>query len=150
MHKSPHRKKEKPLSTDEKWMVVQVFHQCDEERSTTPYIETQDALSQTSTYTGVGRRQVVEIIQHFRETGNVPPVAKAGNKTVHKRQIPVSIETSISEFILNRHLAGEICNARHIQDLLQERLNKNISNKSICNHRERMGLTSELVKKHVH
>lgn len=101
----PHRKRRKPLSIDEKWMVVQVFQQCDEERSKVPYIETRDAHSWTSTYTAVGRRQVVEIIKYFRETGNVPPVAKAGNQTVHKRQIPVSLETEIREFILNRHIA---------------------------------------------
>lgn len=141
MFHSPHRKSGKPLSIDEKWMVVQVFQQCDEERSKAPYIETRDAHSRTSTYTGVGRRQVVEIIKYFRETGNVPPVAKAGNQTVHKRQIPVSLDTEIREFILNRHVAGEACNAKHIQDLLKERLNKEIPHKSICDHLQRMGLS---------
>ena len=42
---------------------------------------------------------------------------------------------------MNRHLAGEACNARHIQDLLRERLNKDVPNKSICDHLQRMGLS---------
>jgi hypothetical protein len=29
MFQYPHRKRSKPLSIDEKWMVVQVFQQCD-------------------------------------------------------------------------------------------------------------------------
>ena len=128
-------------------MVVQVFQQCDEERSTAPYIETKDAHSRTSTYTGVGRRQVVEIILDDRETGDVPPTASACNRTVHKRQIPVLIETSISEFILNRHLAGVACNAKHIQDLLRVHSHPEVSNKSICTHRGRMGLSYSRTRK---
>jgi len=147
MHKSPHRKRGKPLSTDEKWMVVQVFYQCDEERSTIPFVDTQDAHSRTATYTGVGRRQVVQIIQHFRETGEIPSPAKAGNRTVHQRQIPVSIETEVREFILDRHVAGEICNARHIQDLLKERLHKELSNKGICKYLQRIGFSYSRTRK---
>jgi len=97
MHKSPYRKKGKPISTDEKWMVVQVFHQCDEERSAGPYVETQDAHTRTSSYTGIGRRFVPKIIQHFRANGDVPPPAEAGNRTTHPQDIPISQTTKIRE-----------------------------------------------------
>lgn len=140
MHKSPYRKRGKPLSTDEKWMVVQVFHQCDEERSACPYVETQDAHTRTSSYTGIGRRQVVKIIQHFRATGDVPPPAKAGNRTAHPTDIPISLETKIRELILSKHLSGEVCNSKHIEDFLKLHLKKQISHRTICNHLQRMGL----------
>jgi len=38
----------------------------------------------------IGCRQVVKIIQHFRETGEVPPPAYACNRTTHPQDIPYS------------------------------------------------------------
>ena len=106
------RKKGKPLSIDEKWMVIQVYQKCNEERDQTPYVATEDAHSRTANYTGVGRRQVVEIIRHFQETGCVVPSSSAGNRMVHYTNIPSIAEEQIRQFIFERHLAGEVCNAR--------------------------------------
>ena len=147
MHKSPHRKKGKPLSTDEKWMVVQVFQQCDKERSTTPYVETQDAHTRTSAYTGVGRRQVVNILKYYKDTNKVPPLTMVGNQTVHGTNIPNSVEASIRQFILDRHIRGEICNANHIQDFLNEKLQREIPLRTIREHLSRMGFIYSRTRK---
>ncbi len=69
MPDSPYRKRGKPLSVAEKWIVVQVFNRCDEERAKSPVVETKDARTRTSKYTGIGRRQVVEIVSHYKKTG---------------------------------------------------------------------------------
>ena len=77
------RKRGKPLCAEEKWMVVNVFSRCAEERQQRRAVHTVDPYRRTATYTGVGRRQVVDILQHFREHGQVPPAARAGNHTIH-------------------------------------------------------------------
>ena len=76
-------------------MVVQVFQQCDKERSTTPYVETQDAHTRTSAYTGVGGRQVVNILKYYKDTNKVPPLTIVGNQTVHETNIQNSQKSEI-------------------------------------------------------
>lgn len=143
------RKKGKPLSIDEKWMVIQVYQKCNEERDQTPYVATEDAHSRTANYTGVGRRQVVEIIRHFKETGCVVPSSSAGNRTVHHTNIPSIAEEQIRQFIFERHLAGEVCNANHIQDLLKEMLKREIPLRTMQNHLDRMGFSYARTRKKV-
>ncbi len=143
------RKKGKPLSIDEKWMVIQVYQKCHEERDQTPYVATEDAHSRTANYTGVGRRQVVEIIRHFKETGCVIPSSSAGNRMVHYTNIPSIAEEQIRQFIFERHLAGEVCNANHIQDLLKEMLKREIPLRTIQNHLDRMGFSYARTRKKV-
>ncbi len=133
------RKKGKPLSIAEKWMIVQVYQKCNEERDQSICVTTEDAHSRTANYTGVGRRQAVEIIKHFKETGHVPPPSSAGNRTVHPANIPSTAEEKIRQFIFERHLIGEVCNAKHIQDLLQEELKREVPLRSIQRHLDRMG-----------
>ena len=106
-------------------MIVQVFKQCDKERSTTPYVETQDAHTRTSAYTGVWGRQVVNILKYYKDTNKVPPLTIVGNQTVHETNIKNSVEASIRQFILDRDIRGEICNANHIQDFLNEKVARN-------------------------
>ncbi len=141
------RKKGKPLSLDEKWMVVQVFQQCNGEREQSPYVKTTDAHSRTASYTGVGRRQVVEIIKHFKETGDVPPPSLPGNRTVHQTNIPPIVEAEIRQCIFGKHLAGEICNSNHIQDLLQKILQRDIPLRTIQAHLDRMGFSYSRTRK---
>ncbi len=147
MHKSLYRKRGKPLTTGEKWIVVQVFHQCNEERKMASHVGTRDAHTRTSKYTGIGRRQVVEIIRHFKKTGNVPPPAIAGNRTVHQTNIPSIVEEHIRKFIFDKHIAGEVCNSKHISDLLMEHLKRDIPHKTICDHLQRMGFDYSRTRK---
>jgi len=79
-------------------MVVQVFSHCDEERRNTRTVPTQDAHSRTAYYTGVGRRQVVEIIRHFKETGEVAETTVSGNRSVHA---PISLGWSNPTFVIS-------------------------------------------------
>lgn len=147
MHDIPTRKRGKPLSPDEKWLVVRVFNQCAEERRTHRSVQTQDAHSRTARYTGVGRRQVVEIVCHFKATGQVPPATRAGNRSGHALTIPPLVESSIRDFILQRHLAGEVCNTNHIQDLLLAQLHREVPKRTIRDHLRRMGFTYARTKK---
>lgn len=141
------RKKGKLLSIDEKWMVIQVFQQCHFEREQSPYIETTDAHRRTAGYTGVGRRQVVEIIKHFKETGEIPPSKLPGNRTVHKTNIPPIVEKEIRQFIFEKHLVGEVCHSNHIQDLLQKILKREIPLRTIQDHLDRMGFSYSRTRK---
>ena len=143
----PSRKRGTPLSKDEKWMVIQVFSQCNQERREARSVATKDAHSRTAHYTGVGRRQVVEIIRHFKETGAVAETTASGNRDVHTTNIPELVDPHIREFILQRHLAGEICNANHIQDLLQQHLARTIPTRTIRQHLNRMGFSYARTKK---
>ena len=120
-------------------MVVQVFEQCNRERSEEAVVNTADAHSRTAYYTGVGRRQVVTIIQHYHKTGDIPPPSLPGNRITHQTNIPEVVEEDIRHFIFKRHLNGEICNSNHIQDLLKESLQREIPLRTIQNHLDRMG-----------
>ena len=103
--------------------------------------------ARTAYYTGVGRRQVVEIIRHFKDTGEVAETPASGNRSVHVTNVPSLAEPTIRDFILRRHLAGEICNANHIQDLLQQRLDRTIPARTIRYHLNRMGFSYSRTKK---
>lgn len=143
----PLRKRGSPLSIDEKWMVVRVFNRCNEERKRQNQIETKDAHTRTSYYTGIGRRQVVHIICHFKKTGDVPPLTLSGNRSVHPTNIPLLAEHHIRHFIFTRHLSGEICNANHVQDFLCALLKREIPKRTIRAHLTRMGFTYSRTKK---
>jgi hypothetical protein len=143
----PSRTRGTPLSRDEKWMVVRVFHQCNEERRHQDSIATRDAHSRTSQYMGIGRRQVVRIIEHFKETGDVPPATPPGNRSVHPTTIPSLAESQIRQFIFTRHLRGEICNANHVQDFLGDLLKRDVPKRTIRAHLTRMGFTYSRTKK---
>ncbi len=139
MNKPLYRKKGKPLSTEEKWMVVNVYYQCDEERAEGKYTETEDAHTRTSNYTGIGRRQVVDIIRYYNETGDVPIPTRAGNRTVHQTHIPSFVEEHIRKLILDKHLSGAVCTAHHVQDLLKDILPREVPHRTVCDHLKRMG-----------
>ena len=143
----PIRKRGKALTIDEKLMVVRVFDKCNEEKRNGNDIAPKDAYSRTSRYTGVGRRQVVEIIRYFRETGEVSKPAQVGNLCYHITNIPSLSEPYIRNFIFNRHLSGQICNATHVQDFLREHLHREIPKRTIRAHLNRMGFTYSRTKK---
>lgn len=133
------RKRGKPLSAEEKWMVVSVFSRCDEERRQGHAVRIIDPYQRTASYTGVGRRQVVEIMHHFRETGQIPPARRAGNHTTHATTIPSGTDADLRTFILSQHRDGIAINARHVQDFLLERLGRTIPEQTIRDHLQRLG-----------
>jgi hypothetical protein len=133
------RKRGKPLSTEEKWMVVSVFLRCDEERRQGHVVRTVDPYQRTASYTHVGRRQIVEIMQHFRETGQVPPARRAGNHTTHVTNIPSVTDADLRALILSQHREGIAINAPHVQDFLHERLGRTIPEPTVRDHLRRLG-----------
>lgn len=133
------RKRGKPLSAEEKWMVVSVFARCDAERRQGHAIRTIAPYQRTASYTRVGRRQVVEIMQYFRETGQVPPLRRAGNHTTHATNIPSVADVDVRTFILSKHRDGIAMNARHVQDFLNQRLGRTIPEPTIRDHLRRLG-----------
>jgi hypothetical protein len=97
----PIRKRGKALTIDEKLMVVRVFDKCNEEKRNGNDIDPKEAYSRTSCLTYVGRRQVVEIIRYFFDTGEVSKPAQVGNRSVHITNIPEQTEPYIRHFIFN-------------------------------------------------
>ena len=142
-----YRKKGKPLSIDDSLLVIQVFQHCNIENELSNTVQTRDAHSRTANYTGVGRRQVVEIIKYFKESGNVLPSLPTGNRTVHQTNITPTVEEDIRQFIFKRHLKGEVCNASHIRDILKEILKREIPLRTIQNHLDRMGFSYSRTRK---
>ena len=53
-------------------MVINVFSRGAQERQQSGTVGTRDPYQRTAGYPGVGRRQIVEIVHHFRQTGQVP------------------------------------------------------------------------------
>ena len=145
-HVIPPHKRGKPLVYEEKWLIVRIFSRYydERERAKEESEQAQDArlvdpYQRTSYYTGIGRRQIVEILKHFRETGQVPLPAHVGNRINHATIIPASIEAQIRTFILTQHREGAAVNANHVQDLLQEVLGRIIPKQTIRDHLKRMG-----------
>lgn len=133
------RKRGKPLTTEEKWLVVNVFSRCYEERQHPHPLGTVDVYQRTATYAGVGRRQVVEIIRHFHKPGEVPPPAPGGNHTNHTTAIPCCVDSRLREFMLTKHCEGVAINAHHIQDFLHELGGRDIALQTIRDHLRRLG-----------
>lgn len=147
MDNPSYRKKGKPLSKEEKWLVVNVYHQCAQERKDGKYTETKDAHTRISNYTRIGRRQVVEIIRHYNETGSVQGPTTAGNRVAHQTNIPLLAEEYIRQLIFDKHLNGAVCTANHIQDLLKNILQRDIPHTTICEHLHRMGFNYSRTRK---
>ena len=133
------RKRGKPLSAEEKWMVVSVFSRCDEERQQGQIVRTVDPYQRTASYTHVGRRQVVEIMQYFRQTGQIPPARRVGNQITHVTTIPPVIDADLRAFILSQHRDGIALNTRHIQDFLHQKLGRTVPEQTIRDHLRRLG-----------
>lgn len=133
------RKRGKPLCAEEKWMVIKVFSCCARERQQSSSVHTVDPYQRTAAYTGVGRRQVVEIMRHFRQTGQVCTATRAGNRISHPTTIPSGTNPGLREFILTKHCEGIAITARHVQDFLQEALGREVAQQTIRDQLRRLG-----------
>jgi transposase len=133
------RKRGKPLCVEEQWMVINVFSRCAQERQHSGTVGTLDPYQRTASYPGVGRRQVVEIMHHFRQTGQVPMGVQEGNHLSHRTAIAPCTDSGLREFILRKHCEGVAITARHVQDFLHEVLGQEIAQQTIRDHRRRLG-----------
>jgi transposase len=98
-----------------------------------------NAYERASYYSGVSRKVVVEIVSYFRKTGTVQPQVKAGNTSNHKTLINSNATGRIRQFIFERHRNGESCNAKHIQDLLEQEFQLKIHLRTVQHNLNRLG-----------
>lgn len=128
----------KPLTTEEKWIVLNVYQRCREEHKQ-QNLPLSEVYERSAYYAGVSRKVVVDIVAHFRKTGSVSPVAEAGNRINHQTSVPSKASSRIRQLIFDRHREGAICNAKHIGDLLEKEFNLTPHLTTIRRHLTRMG-----------
>ena len=63
------RKRGRPLTYEEKWMVHHVFEILEKEKYEVGLIQIEDPYSLTSKYTGVARSIVANVVKAVRDTG---------------------------------------------------------------------------------
>ena len=135
--KSP-RKRGRPLTYEEMWMVYHAFKSFFETKINNSVIIVDDPYTVTSKYTGVSRTKVTNIVKSVKESGNVPKLAMPGNR-YHATTVPVSASRRIREFVFERHHDGSICNAKHIAVLMKEEFKLGIPERTLQRHLVRMG-----------
>lgn len=140
------RKRGRPLTYEEKWMVYHAFESFERNKSDGSVIVVEDPYSVTSAYTGVARTTVANIVTSVRETGRVPPLTLPGNRH-QMTAIPISTEARIREFVFERHREGVICNAKHIVALLKDAFALDIQDRTMRRHLARMGFVWSHTKK---
>jgi len=132
-------KQGKALTSEEKWMVLNVFLNCEKERKLSKTVKTVDAYKRVSRYTGVSRKIVVEIASYFKKNGTIPPTILSGNRTNHSNIIDPSITERVRRFIFDRHRGGEACNAKHIQDILNDEFKLKVHIRTVRRYLNRWG-----------
>jgi transposase len=130
------RKRGKPLTPEEKWIVHHVFKILEKEKKEGIHIG--DPYSLTSKYTGVARSVVANIAKSVRETGKVPLSLSPGNR-MQPAIIPFTMEGRIREFIFEKHRQGSVCNATHVKALLKDEFGIAVHERTIRRHLGRMG-----------
>lgn len=128
----------KPLSQPEKWLVLNVYQRCKEEAELSN-LPVSNVYERAAYYAGVSRKVVVKIVANFRKTGQVPGPENAGNKNNHKTLIDLNETCRIREFIFERHREGQSCDAKHIQDVLQDEFHLNINLRTVRRNLNRLG-----------
>jgi transposase len=134
----PPRKRGRPLTYEEKWMVYYAFESFERNKSDESVIVVEDPYAVTSSYTGVARTTVANIVKSVRKSGSVPQLSLPGNRN-QMTAIPISTEARIREFVFERHREGAICNAKHIVALLKDEFALEIQDRTMRRHLARMG-----------
>ena len=134
------RKRGRPLTYEEKWLVQHVFETFATKKKEGGIIriEEEDPYSLTSKYTGVARSVVATISKSVRQTGRVPVSTSPG----HRQQptaIPLSTAGQIREFIFEQHRQGTICHAKHVNALLKDTCGLDVHERTMQRHLRRMG-----------
>jgi len=132
------RKRGRPLTYEEKWMVQHVFETLAKEKNAEAIIQRHDPYRLTSKYTGVARSLVATIIKAVRQTGNVPVSTPLGNRH-QPTTIPVAAEGRIRELVFEKHRQGTICHAKHVHALLKEAFGLDVHERTVQRHLKRMG-----------
>lgn len=132
------RKRGRPLTYEEKWMVQQVFETVEKEKTEGAIVRMRDPYSLTSQYTGVARSIVATIAKSVRHTGQVPLLTSPGNRQ-QPSAISVSAEGRIREFVFEKHRQGTICNAKHVHALLKDEFGLEVHERTVQRHLSRMG-----------
>lgn len=132
------RKRGRPLTYEEKWMVYNAFKCFEEDKAKKGMIVVEDVYSITSHYTGVSRPSVAKIVKSVRESGSVPKLRLPGNR-YQPTAVPVSAEERIRTFVYERHRDGSICNTNHIRVLLKDEFRLDIQPRTLQRHLGRMG-----------
>lgn len=128
----------KPLSQSEKWLVLNVYQRCRAEAESSN-LPVSTVYERAAYYAGVSRKVVVEIVANFRKTGEVPESGNAGNTSNHKTLIGLNETSRIREFIFERHREGQSCDAKHIQDVLQEEFQLHMNLRTVRRNLNRLG-----------
>ena len=142
----PPRKRGRPLTYEEKWMVYYAFKAFERNKADSSVIVVEDPYSVTSSYTGVSRTTVAGIVKSVRESGRVPQLRSPGNR-IQTTAVPVSAEARIREFVFDRHREGAICNGKHIAALLKDEFGLEIQERTMRRHLARMGFCWSQTKK---
>jgi hypothetical protein len=66
------RKRGRPVTYEEKWMVDSAFESLERNKADGSIIVVEDPYAVTSSYTGVSRTTVANIVKSVRESGSVP------------------------------------------------------------------------------
>jgi len=132
------RKRGRPLTYEEKWIVQHVFETFEKEKNAGAIVQIQDPYSLTSKYTGVARSIVATIAKSVRQTGHVPLATPLGNRQ-QPTAIPLSIEGRIRELVFEKHRQGTICHAKHVKALLKDECGLDVHERTVQRHLRRMG-----------
>src|SRR2546422_6375113 len=132
------RKRGRPLTYEEKWMVQQVFETLAQDKSAEPSLQRHDPYSLTSQYTGVARSLVATITKAVRQTGNVPVSTPLGNRH-QPTTIPLAAEGRIRELVFEKHRQGTICQAKHVHAPLKDAFGLEVHERTVQRHLKRMG-----------
>jgi transposase len=132
------RKRGRPLTYEEKWMVQHVFEALEKEKNAEAIIQRHDPYSLTSKYTGVARSLVATITKAVRQTGNVPVSPPLGNRH-QPTTIPLAAEGRIRELVFEKHRQGTICHAKHVHALLKDDFGLDVHERTVQRHLKRMG-----------
>ena len=132
------RKRGRPLTYEEKWMVQHVFETLEKEKNAEAILQRPDPYSLTSKYTGVARSLVATITKAVRQTGNVPVAPPLGNRH-QPTTIPVVAEGRIRELVFEKHRQGTICHAKHVHALLKDAFGLDVHERTVQRHLKRMG-----------
>jgi len=132
------RKRGRPLTYEEKWMVQHVFATLTKEHNAEPILQRHHPYSLPSKYTGVARSVVAALTQAVRQTGNVPVSPPLG----HRHQpttIPLAAAGQIRELVFEKHRQGTLCHATPGPALLKEALGLEVHERTLQRHLQRMG-----------
>jgi len=140
------RKRGRPLTYEEKWMVYHSFESFERNKLEGSVIAIEDPYEVTAHYTGVSRTTVANIVKSVRQTGSVPELTLPGNRN-QVTAIPVSTEERIRGFVFEKHREGAVCNAKHILALLKNEFNMEINQRTLQRHLVRMGFCWSRTKK---